>query len=775
MPARDVIHVFLASPGDLAEERMAAREAVEQVNRTLARHQGVQLELYGWENEPAGFGRPQELINENLDQADVFIGALWRSWGTPSGEDFTSGFHEEYSRACARRSASGRTPAIWLFFKDVDPPSLKDPGVELQKVLAFKVDVQAKREVLYRSFEDAADWKAQLVEHLTEYLAKRPRASVEPDRVPASPSAPQEDPGSVESEPAIAQLRDALARTATSVTKEPARPDLIDAARLLLASFAWVSDLATQEVIDTHELNLFYRQRTTITPTRRELIHLLRSGASQPSVRPMWWWIRDEDEQGQAGLLTLLAMTDAEPAVRRAAARLLPDVSILGERVHEGEDVRDIVIKRLTEDDDTGVRVIGINLARIRASETAISLLENLQEDEHVGRDARLALARHHLDRGDPGPAVALIVVDHLAVVELGELLMTSADHLSEAHLTELMTAEHAVTRELGIRLAAKGPLVSDERLLTALDDPSSLVSVAALDVLLERKYPVPADVAQRIANDAPPFGRDDAEERRMRVMLTAPDELEFSANWYLAYGNLAYEACVRCGQLDVSQVRRDLSEGFATFREQSAAAVEAKFGPEGRERLVDERDYVAREFTMSAARLLGELGGQQDVPALCALLSSEDSRVVTAAFRALVSISPQDAVSQADELLHLTSDKAARRAVAAQVLELEPSRAEELLESDDSEILAAAVAKIGDGEGPRAKLYELLRAEDGDVRLAAARRLAELLPPEELSSLLDEYLQPGSRYFYNVVAYLDTHLHAAGGLRAHALARAFG
>ena len=77
MPStRKIIRAFLASPGDLQEERKAIRDVVVEFNESWADELGYQVELIGWEETVAGFGRPQQLINQDLDRCDLFLGLL---------------------------------------------------------------------------------------------------------------------------------------------------------------------------------------------------------------------------------------------------------------------------------------------------------------------------------------------------------------------------------------------------------------------------------------------------------------------------------------------------------------------------------------------------------------------------------------------------------------------------------------------------------------------------------------------------------------------------
>ncbi len=153
---RNIFTVFLASPGDLGEERKAARDSVERINKILARRIGWQIELLGWEDTLPGYQRPQTLINKEVDSCDLFLGVLWRRWGQDTGK-FSSGFKEEFIRARDRRKNTGE-PELWLFFKDIDEENLKDPGDQLKQVLQFKEEQRKLKELMFKEFNDIEKW-----------------------------------------------------------------------------------------------------------------------------------------------------------------------------------------------------------------------------------------------------------------------------------------------------------------------------------------------------------------------------------------------------------------------------------------------------------------------------------------------------------------------------------------------------------------------------------------------------------------------------------------
>ncbi len=58
MPTVEQVTIFLASPGDVAQERQYAREVIEELNRTLGPALAITLRIVGWEFDTIpGFGK----------------------------------------------------------------------------------------------------------------------------------------------------------------------------------------------------------------------------------------------------------------------------------------------------------------------------------------------------------------------------------------------------------------------------------------------------------------------------------------------------------------------------------------------------------------------------------------------------------------------------------------------------------------------------------------------------------------------------------------------
>ncbi|KAA0224540.1 NACHT domain-containing protein [candidate division KSB1 bacterium] len=184
MPGQTVklLKVFIASPGDVMLEREKARDEILSL-RALAHKHGFDLEATGWETHAApGMGRSQARINQLVIECDLLVGILWRRFGLPTGEA-ESGTLEEFNLA-RERYAKESAPEIMLYFREVHPDFLADPGPQLHKVLEFKQQVEDGRLALYANYRDPEHFASLLRQHITDWLLK-----LVPDNRPGAPSA----------------------------------------------------------------------------------------------------------------------------------------------------------------------------------------------------------------------------------------------------------------------------------------------------------------------------------------------------------------------------------------------------------------------------------------------------------------------------------------------------------------------------------------------------------------------------------------------------------
>jgi len=179
------IRVFFASPSDLEEERHLTSEILQQMSEGSE----YTFELIGFENVLATTAqRPQDIINTLVDQCDVFLAVFYRRWGQSPRDTVacTSYTEEEFERA-KRRLVSTGNPEIFCFFKQVDLPSLADPGEQLTKVLKFKRRLEESNQVRYRTFATVGQFAVDIKDHLFAFAdgkLPKPRSSKRQFHIP---------------------------------------------------------------------------------------------------------------------------------------------------------------------------------------------------------------------------------------------------------------------------------------------------------------------------------------------------------------------------------------------------------------------------------------------------------------------------------------------------------------------------------------------------------------------------------------------------------------
>ena len=135
MPIQAVTYsVLIASPSDLAEERQAATEAINEWNAQHAAAEAVVLLPVKWETHatPQSGMRPQEALNAQLVRSsDLLIGMFWTKIGTHTGVA-ESGTVEEIDQFVA----AGKPAMLYLSNRPIEPSRID--LTQLEKLRDFK-------------------------------------------------------------------------------------------------------------------------------------------------------------------------------------------------------------------------------------------------------------------------------------------------------------------------------------------------------------------------------------------------------------------------------------------------------------------------------------------------------------------------------------------------------------------------------------------------------------------------------------------------------------
>lgn len=352
---RKVIRVFLASPGDLDNERQLARSLVDQHNEAYAEALGYHVELVGWEDTVSVFGRPQETINKDLETCELFIGMLWKKWGTPPDTEgkFSSGFEEEFSISIDRRKNEG-TPEISLLFKDVDQEFLKDPGSDLKKVLKFRDDLINNKNVLFTNFSNDTDFSNKFRKCLANYISTLKKheydiSNKDENKISSSNVQTNEADSGFISKDAKSCIIDLINKASNkNIDNEISSFDI---ARFRLMACALYRSGNDKTYLGVHDNNLLYLQenRFKATLSKNEYISLVQSGLFyyNDENTPLWHWI----EKGKIDLIYLTMHYDS--SISEASFKALAQLNHqVGEKFRE----QNIIGEWLTNESETRVK-----------------------------------------------------------------------------------------------------------------------------------------------------------------------------------------------------------------------------------------------------------------------------------------------------------------------------------------------------------------------------------------------------------------------------------
>jgi len=735
-----------------------------------------------------------------VDECHVFVGILWKRWGTPTGDTYSSGFEEEFVRAFERRGQTG-SPEIWLTFKQVDPALLDDPGDDLRKVLAFRKVQETSKAVLYKEVQDTGDWErqfrtwvnAEVVRTGLEEIRSESRLAMDESSVPSQVGeiVPQEyDAGNIDSElPAdIRSLAEGLQNLAHQSTDQ-----YIDAfnainemqlARLHLLSSAWLSARFTSDLISSHEANILYRYRDSIHLVLPEPDLWLRTlVADANDLIPGWFWFRELTREELSVFLFELAGRD-DVAV---SARALAHLSRLGAIPTNESDLQ--VVRSCLTSIHSHIRgaaaayvgtVFSEKQLAITLEDPATALALTLSE---VARLRTRALMRVDVN------AALDVAVD--AAVESDAALSADLSQMVTDARTEILQAALS-SNAWQIRLAAAEQLrlrgeLSETKADALLQDSALRVRAVGLMQLVDSGRPLTAteirQTLQRSNSTATTFGTSDRDKIDPEPIIrhlfqTYPSDVlvpmvDFgSLDGAIAYGVLADRDFETFGV----RVRSDLEDDFAALEREGEARVRTALPGEAADRVIADmakyRDLMAGVFSASALDVLTRHAEARDA----ALARKELERVKN--------IYRDDARLPAIELIALTGDSTdaqllqtfaqntygeirAKALDVALTLSRGPDGiAHDLLRSKDTGFVQAAIRTLWNY--PRQDVFPLLDKllfDDRDnVRLYAVSYVVHHFSVEEIPGVIERYTAQG-QYFYNVVAWLDRALYAPAEL----------
>ena len=398
--SRSVLRVFLASPSDLERERHVIRAVASELNTSLARRLGFHVELMGWEDTLPGFGRPQEIINQDLEQCEFFIGLLWERWGSQTGE-YSSGFEEEYEIAISSREQDG-SPDIVIYLKDIDPLREKDAGPQLQQVLNFRKRLISERKVLFDNFANESDIESKVRVVLTDKLLKLWKGDSEAEQKSGSQSEDRKKVGEEEEESrksALYKEEIDFLRTVGGLGDHGLADsfDRLSIARMRLLGCALWTEGNDRTTIGPHDANIIFLNRRTLDLSSREVVALIDAGLVHLDHEntPLWHWLLGGDTFDGSWLpWCTLGAGGEEQAAAIDAMRIIRQPLPLSGRLE-----REAFLERwLGDDQKQDVKVAAIQYLSVMGnSDDIVTLLDEVKKSDYrtvsVAKEAVLKLA----------------------------------------------------------------------------------------------------------------------------------------------------------------------------------------------------------------------------------------------------------------------------------------------------------------------------------------------------------------------------------------------
>ena len=170
--------IFLASPGDTEAERLAAEDAVDEINKSTGSRDDFRLELIKSENDTySSIGEDgQDVINKQIgSDYQIFVGIMWKKFGSPT-KRAGSGTEEEFQLAYDRYDKK-KDIHIMFYFNSSPIPQDADL-IQAQKVKDFKTKIEGLG-VYHKPFETTKDFERNLRMDLNRYVKDVLKAEIQ--------------------------------------------------------------------------------------------------------------------------------------------------------------------------------------------------------------------------------------------------------------------------------------------------------------------------------------------------------------------------------------------------------------------------------------------------------------------------------------------------------------------------------------------------------------------------------------------------------------------
>ncbi len=771
--------IFLGSPGDLSAERRYAKECVDEWNLVNESRTGWTVDLVGWEDTLPQTGRPQAVINVDVERCSIFIGMMWKKWGSATGNGYTSGFHEEFELASGLHSKNG-APRIAMFFKEI--PSADDPGEELKKVLHFKKGIIDGKALLFKELSsDEEVWKVSFRQNvhriIFEYIADQDVATAPPiGTEPDSSSAPDALVPSADGEVSdnLSLVRTLMSRLGGLKADEEVSNARV--AQLRLAALGWKRRGLSDTYLGTHDANIIYRAAEVLNISEIEKLALIDAGLSTIGSQnaPIWKWI-SSTPNGEIYLYLTAIMGD-EDGLSAAAFKALRKLKTAIPPAWDERFRREFPSYK----DDRKRSAISY-MSRMGGDDYLALLRAEIERADTTVRDAAIVAIANILSRDSYVAALIFIIDDVASLPRSLRPMLAKLSTLDVATLKRGLSSRDSLIRASSLKALRELGGASVEEAVLLRGDPVASVRKEAVLYARSAGEAISLDDARKIIVRksqkssnlflSSPDGTSEFEEvERLMIGEFSDAALQEAQMEFYSPADFAYQTlAMRNWKTLAPQVRADVADNFADYFSRVRAAYVRKFGEEVADRSLANfsenlRDFRARYMRRAALNVIATKGEARDLPIVRDILEAE-TPVEEVDLKYLSKhgewsdIARIDTASNRYRGLSLGESDGVSDLAARAICVLAKQRAHDLAKLGISQSMKADVfrwmSKSEFSSLDDSDILEILSEKDDTLRIVVAQKCVATMPKKRVDRILNAYLNL-DHIFYNAIHWLD-------------------
>lgn len=800
---RKIIHAFLASPGDLQEERKAIHSVIKEFNETWADVLGYQVELVGWEETISGYGRPQHLINKDVDRCDLFLGLMWRKWGTPPDVEgkFTSGFHEEFERSVKRRKETEK-PEICLFFKEIGEDFMSDMGPDLIKVIQFRDKIISEKSIFFHNFTNISEVEKLIRKSVSHYVnqiknAEETESRNNYEKQTKSQNIEKSSNRNIEITSPLSPEGFSFLEKFIDIIQKPEAMDNLsnyDIARFRLLSNSISKTGNHESQLGVHDINILFANRNKSVFGNKEIKCLMRFGFQNLHAEntPLWYWYSKQKNSvyDEAVLFSLIGQNDNEKA---GAIRVL---TLLGIKLPDKGPIKrkQIIDTWFLEGSSAQVRIAALEYFKSNGDSEDFGVVkaEYDRNDYSTSRKALESMISILYKTSKERKAENLILETQFDSLDPSILhdVLTVFSKLETNQLQNGLEHQNSEVRLRSLRVLNERDALSNDIAEKLTTDTDSTIRYEAVRILVKRGKKLSDDEAHEIlVKPQKKYGlgilgtvRNADKEGEVyynkftfeRLCALNEKELIELVNKALVYDDAPYFALVhKYFSKYANELRANIDDKFKDYFDKRIERVEAISNDTKIHDLINKikkgEDIVRKEITRQGLDILCKNSKLEDINRLRDNLKIRytSASVLDVEYfhkygdwNDIKLLADAKGSKIGDIFLTMENNSEFQDSVAKVIYKIGKSSISELFSLEFSSTITKNILEICSESVFRnisdVALFRLLNNKSDDVRKAASMLAVRTFSKKRTKAILDEYVSGDNERYYNVIHWLD-------------------